>query len=159
MTTPTIYPAQFNPSIGDVFAKAPALRNGAVQAVEVTVSVPSSTATSTVIGLMPFNKGARIHYDSRLLTADLDSSTNVTLDVGYVYDDNTTYTNDPNAFVAASTTAQTGGIITFSATAGFQFIAEADGWVAVTTGGGSTTTTGNIQAELMVSYDASAVIS
>lgn len=158
MTTPTIYPAEFNPSTGDVFARAPGLKTGATQLVLAKATVPAETATSTVIGLIPFNAGARVSYASRINVADLDTGTDVTLDVGYVYDDNTTYTNDPNAFIAASTVAQAGGIDLFDATAGFQFIAEADGWIAVTTGGGATDTEGDIEIEAIISYDSASVI-
>ena len=157
MTAPTIYPAIWDPTDGSDYANAPGLRNGAVQNVYTEVTVPASTATSVVAGIMPFRKGARISYASRIDTDDLDTGTDVTLDVGWVYDDNTTYTNDPNGFIAASAIAQTGGIDLFDAVAGFHFIAEADGWVAATTGGGATTTEGDIRAQILVSYDAESV--
>lgn len=159
MTTPTIFPAQFDPSIGDVFAKAPELRNGATQDILTEVTIPASTATTTVVGLLPFQKGFRINYSSRILVEDLDTGTDVTFDLGYVYDDDGTFTNDPNAFISGSTVAQNGGFDLFNATAGFQFIAEDNGWIALTLGGGSTTTEGTVKLEALIAYDETSVIS
>jgi len=159
MTTPTIYPAEFDPNVGDVFRRAPAMRNGSPQLVETVVTLPAATGTSTVVGLIPFTKGARVSlYDSFIDSDDVDTGTDVTYTVGWVYDDNTTYTNDPDGFIASSTVGQSGGIDQFDAVAGVQFIAEADGWIALTTGGGATTTEGDIRFQGKISYDATAAI-
>lgn len=153
MTTPTVYPTKYTATSAD-FNRAKIDRSGATRVEYVSVSVPSSTAASTVVGLVPFRKGARfVQGASQLYTADLDTGTSVTLDIGYVYDDNTTYTNDPDAFASAITTAQTGGLISFDEFAGLSWVAAADGWIAVTTGGGSTTTTGAIQGQVVLAYD------
>lgn len=149
MTTPTITADEYTG-----FLDAPVLRNGGVQHVISSTTVAAATATTTVIGLVPFRKGARLNYGGTVLAVtDLDTGTDVTLDFGYVYDDDTTYTNDPNAFIAASTVAQAGGLATMAATAGFEFVAEADGWFAVTVGGGATTTAGTIKFNGLISYD------
>lgn len=159
MTTPTIYPVEFNPSVGDVFAKAPGNLSGAVQQVFTLVTVPTSTATTTVVGICPFRKGARMSYGSRLLMSDPDAgSNNVTVDWGYVYDDHATYTSDPDAFLAASTAPQTGAIIVPSLTAGLNWVAEADGWITITMGGATTGAEATIKSQLLISYDAMAAI-
>ena len=105
-----------------------------------------------VVGLVPFQKGAIVQYGSALAIADLDTGATVTLDWGFVYDDDTTYTNDPNAFAAAVVTAQAGGVIRPSEVAGATFVAEADGWVAVTVAAGPTDTEGNITFNGTISY-------
>jgi len=152
MTTPSIAPTAYAKDSTD-FLKSKVSRDGNMVLAAGSVSVPSSTASGTVIGLIPFQKGARLGYGSRVHTADLDSGTSVTFDIGYVYDDNVTYTNVANAFVAASTTPQTSGMIEMTAAAGMTWQAAADGWIAITTGGGSTTTTGTVTFNLELSYD------
>lgn len=152
MTTPTIAPTKYAKDDGD-FLITKVDRSGALRSEKNSVTVPASTASGTVIGLVPFNKGARFDYASTIHIADLDTSTNVTVDIGYVYDDNSTYTNDPNAFGSALTTAQDGGFVTFDETAGLSFVADADGWIAVTTGGGATTTEGAITFHVTLDYD------
>lgn len=153
MTTPSIVPTKRAGDDSD-YRAAKVDRSGALRMEYVTVTVPASTGTSTVIGLVPFKKGARfVQGASQLYVADLDTGTDVTLDIGFVYDDDTTYTNDPNAFASAITTAQSGGLITFDEFAGLSFEAEADGWIVVTTGGGATTTEGAIQGQIVLAYD------
>ena len=150
MTTPTIFAEG-----SERLTLAPVLRNGGAQHVSRTVTVPASTVVTTIIGMIPFQKGARVNYGgTSILSDDLDTGTDVVLDVGFVYDDDTTFTNDPNAFIAASTVAQAGGIDLFDATAGYTFVAEADGFIAITTGGGATTTAGDITMDAVISYDA-----
>lgn len=152
MTTPTIYPTKYAGDSGD-YLIAKADMSGAMRQETHAVSVAAATATTTVIGLVPFRKGARFGYDSTIHVADLDTGTDVTLDIGYVYSDDTTYTNDPNAFASAVTTAQAGGFVTFDEVTGMTFEAEADGWIAVTVGGGATTTLGNITSQINLTYD------
>lgn len=151
MTTPSIVPTGFAATDLD-YLKARCDTSGAMRLIQGSVSVPASTATDAIIGLAPFRKGARLSYGSRVYTADLDSSTNVTLDIGYVYDDNATYTDDPDAFVAASTAPQSGGMVEMTALAGMTFVAEADGWFIAQVNA-ATTTTGNLTYNLGISYD------
>lgn len=151
MTTPTIFAAGYTDS-EQAFLNAPGGQYEGARTVKAVATVPASTASGTVIGLVPFAKGATFMYDSVLALTDLDTGTNVTFTAGYVYDDNVTYTNDPDAFVTSNASAQTGGLVRFDATAGTAFVAEADGWLAVTTGGGSTTTAGTITYLGSVTY-------
>lgn len=154
LVLPTIAPTGYSKTSADFTARTKVDRSGAVRVVTGTVSVPASTATSTLIGLVPFNKGAKITYGSRVYTADLDSSTNVTLDIGYTYYDSTAGTSDPNAFVAASTAAQTAGMMEMTAVEGMTWTAEADGWIAATNNA-ATTTTGSLTFNIGIAYDAS----
>lgn len=154
MTTPTVLPTKFAGTSLD-YLKARQVPEGVVQAELVSVSIPSSTASGTVVGLVPFRKGfSLLQGATQLYTADLDTSTAVTFDIGYVYDDNTRYTNDADAFASALTTPQAGGLITFDEFAGLNWVAEADGWIAITTGGGSTTTTGSVTGQIVGIYGA-----
>jgi len=133
MTTPTIYPTEFSGTYTD-YLNAPSVdRSGAMRLYTNSISVPDTTSSGAVIGLMPFNKGARLGYGSVVAFGDFDTATNVTANVGYVYEDNDTTTNinDVDAFIAASTAPQAGGVAEFSAAAGVNFEATADGWVVV----------------------------
>ena len=159
MTTalPSIVPTGYSKTVADFTARTKVDRSGALRLVTGTVSVPATTASTTIVGLVPFNKGAKISYGSRVYSADLDTSTNVTLDIGYTYYDSTLGTSVANAFVAASTTPQTGGMIEMTAVAGMTFTAAADGWMTATIGGGATTTTGSLTFNVGIAYDASGV--
>lgn len=162
MTTalPTIYPTGYAGTTAD-FRITKDDSSGAVRVVTGTVTVPATTATSTVIGLVPFNKGCKINvFASGLYTQDLDSSTNVAFDIGWTYYDSTLGTSDPNGFVALNTTPQSGGFIPFSGTSasssGVQFTAATDGWLTVTNSA-ATTTSGAIQFAVSLAYDPSGV--
>lgn len=152
MTTPSILPVGYDGTYRD-YLKTKVERDGSVRLQYTTVTVPAVTTTTTIVGLVPFNKGFRLSYGTKLYTADLDTSTNVTLDIGYVYKTGSTATDDPDAFASAITTAQTGGLITFDEQAGLSFVAEDDGWIAVTVGGGSTVTSGAISGQCLGVYD------
>ncbi len=154
MTTPTLFPAKYAGSFTD-FLEAKVDRSGAMRFEPFTVTIPASTVSGTNIGLVPFRKGARfVPHSSGIIVTDLDTGTAVTLTAGYVYDDNVTFTNAPAAFAASSTIAQTGGALSLNALAtSHTFVAEADGWVTITTGGGSTTTAGTVTGSVVLSYD------
>lgn len=152
MANPTIIPSNYV-SATDAFTKAPGVdRSGALRLVQGSVSVPASTATDTIIGLVPFNAGARFQIgNSDIYVADLDSSTNVTLDIGWAYND-TTLTDDLDAWVSASTAPQSGGFLTIDETQGLSFVALGDGWL-VAQNNAATTTTGAITFAVRVAYD------
>jgi len=153
MTTPTIAPTKWSKTDTD-YLVTKVRRDGSVQAEVGSVSVPSSTASGTVIGLFPFKKGfSLLQGASQIHIADLDTGTSFTNEIGFVYDDNVTYTNDPDAFAASNTTGQSAGVVALSAVAGTPWVAQADGWIAVTTGGGTTTTTGNITFQIAGTYN------
>ena len=154
MTNPTIVPTKYAADDGD-YNIAKVDRSGALRVEQNSVTIPAATASGVVVGIVPFRKGAKFVFGaSKLYVADLDTGTDVTMDIGFVYSDAVTYTSDPNAFASALTTAQTGGLIVFDEHAGLTFIAEADGWIAVTLGGGQPTTTeGVIKGQVVLAYD------
>jgi hypothetical protein len=161
MTTalPTIYPVGYAGDTTD-FLKTKVSREGDVRVQTGTVAIPATTATSTLIGLMPFNKGCKIVMGSSVYSDDLDTSTNVTFNIGYTYYDSTTGTSNASGFVAGSTIPQTGGMIPFTATsgasAGMTWTAAADGWIAITNTA-ATTTSGNVLFNIAFAYDPSGV--
>jgi hypothetical protein len=161
MTTalPTIYPVGYAGTTND-FLETKVDRSGAMRLQTGTVAIPASTATSTLIGLMPFNKGCKVHYGSSVYSDDLDSSTNVTFNIGYTYYDSTQGTTNASGFVAGSTVPQTGGLIPFTAASGSSvgmvWTAAADGWIAITNTA-ATTTSGNVEFNIAFAYDASGV--
>ncbi|MDP9195209.1 MAG: hypothetical protein M3O22_00295 [Pseudomonadota bacterium] len=152
MTTPSIVPTKYAGDDGD-FLIAKIDRSGALRMEYVSVSVPSGTATSTVVGLVPFRKGARFIQGATQLYVENIGDGSFTFNVGYVYDDNTTYTNDDDAFASALTTGQAGGLITFDEHAGLSWVADADGWIVATTGGSTTDNTGVIKGQACLAYD------
>lgn len=153
MTTPSIVPAEYAGTSTD-YLKVKSDRSGADRLYAGAVSVPSGTVTSTVIGLVPFNKGARFHLDNTSVYFANIGDGSFTADLGYIYDDNVTYTNNTTAWASASTAGRSGGFVTIdAATTGIGFVAAANGWIAVTTGGSTTDATGNITFQFSGAYD------
>lgn len=152
MTTPSIVPTNRSGTYRD-YLQTKLDKSGAMRTEAFTVSVPSGTTTTTIVGLIPFNKGFRLSLGGTQLAVGA-LGTSVTIDVGYVYNDNVTYTNDPDAFASALTVAAAGGLIVFDETVGLgAFTAEADGWVTVTIGGATTGTTNSIFGQIASVYD------
>ncbi len=152
MTTPSIVPTKYAGTDLD-FLKAKIDRSGAVRMEYFSVTIPSGTAAGTVVGLVPFRKGARLVYAATQGHIENIGDGSFTFNVGYVYDDNTTYTNDDDAFASALTTGQSGGLITFDEHAGLSWVAEADGWYALTTGGSTTDASGAAKGQICSAYD------
>lgn len=156
LTLPSIVPSGYAGTSAD-FQKTKCDKSGAVRLVTGSVTVPASTASGTIIGLFPFNKGAKVSYGSRVYVADLDTGTDVTLDVGYQYYNSDTGTSQNAGFVSASTAPQAGGMIEMTAVTSMTFTAAGDGWVIAKIGGGATTTEGAITFNCSVAYDPSGV--
>lgn len=153
MTTPTIVGPQYSGTSTD-FLKVKEDRSGAARLYSDIISIPSGTAAASTVGLIPFNKGARFKLDSAsIYVDDVDSGTTVTTTVGYVYDDNVTYTNNLTAWASSATTAQSGGYLAINQLAGLTFVAQANGWVVLQILAGPTTTTGNVSFDILGSYD------
>lgn len=153
MTLPTIYPTQYDGTTND-FLKVKADKSGAARIVADSVSVASGTASTTIIGLFPFNKGARVHFDNSSIYVPDIGAGSTTISIGYVYNDNTTYSNNQTAWASASTAIQAGGFVSMTAGAsGLNFVAAADGWVAATINTAATDATGSISFQAMLAYD------
>lgn len=153
MTTPNYVSSKYAGTDLD-YLHAKVDRSGALRMEYFTAVIPTTAVATEYIGLVPFQKGARfVQGASQLHVTDIDSSTDVTLDFGYIYDDDTTYTNDPNAFGTLITTGQTGGLVTFDEHAGLSFQAEANGWIVAYIAAGSDVDVGTIKGQIVLAYD------
>ena len=152
MAVPTIIPTKYGSSATAAQRFAKVDKSGASRIQVGAVSVPSGTAAATVVGLVPFRAGATLVRGSTSVHFANIGDGSFTADIGYVYN-SASFTDDADAFAAADTAGRTGGFATLGATAGLTWVAEADGWIAVTTGGSTTDATGNITFQVGLSYD------
>jgi hypothetical protein len=153
MTTPTIVPVGFAGDATD-FQKVKRDTFGAVRNARGSVVIPSGTAAGAFVGLVPFNKGASfIIHDKSVHVTDIDAGTDSLVNLGIIYDDNVTYTNDVDAFVSQSNAGQAGGFLAIDETAGLTFVAEADGWLALENDVNATEAEGTVTFSVGVVYD------
>ena len=152
MTLPTIVPTQYAGTTLD-FLKVKEDRSGAARTYAGSVSVPSGTAFTTIVGLVPFNKGARFSINSNSIACGNFGAASTTVDIGYVYSDNVTYTNDVDAWASAATAPQSGGFVTVDEVAGISFVAAADGWIVATINTADADATAAITFNFTGSYD------
>jgi hypothetical protein len=130
MTTPSVLPTQYAGNSLD-FLKVKCDRSGAARIVAGSVTVPSGTADGAYVGLVPFVKGARFNIGDKDVYCGNFGAATTTVNLGYVYDDNVTYTNDPDAWASLSAAPQSGGFITVDENSGVTFVAAANGWITV----------------------------
>ena len=152
MTTPTIVPTGYEANSKD-YLKAPVDRSGAVRLVSNTVSVALGTAADTHVGLVPFQKGARFIISDKSVHCGNFGAGTTTVNLGVIYNDDTTYTNDVDAFASLSAAAQSGGFVTVDETSGMTFEAESDGWLAVQLKAAAADATADITFNVLVAYD------
>ncbi len=152
MTLPTIVPVEYSGTALD-FLKVKVDRSGAARMAAGKVTVPSGTAFTTIVGLFPFNKGARFEVNSFNVHCGNFGAATTTIDLGIVYNDNTNNTNDVDAFAAASTAPQSGGFVTPTNVAGLQLVTTADGWVVATINTANADADGDITFSIPVAYD------
>ena len=154
MTLPTVVPTGFAGTADD-FLKVKRDPSGAVRQVRGTVTVPNGTVAGVFIGLVPFQAGATLIVNSSSIhITDIDAGTDSTLNVGIIYDDNVTYTNDVDAFASLSTAGQAGGFITVDETAGMVLTTAGNGWLVVENEANTTEAEGTITYSVGVCYDA-----
>lgn len=143
MSLPTIVPTGFAGDYTD-FLKTKCARDGTAKRAQGTVSIPAATATDTIIGLFPFNAGMSFASIGayNLYCADIDSSTNVTLDVGIAYQDTVQGSDALTLITTASTVPQSGGFVppTATTTDFLQLVTTGNGWVVAQINAASTTT-------------------
>lgn len=153
MTTPSVLPFKYNGTQVD-FAKTEGVdRSGASRIQQGSVTVPSGTAANEFIGLIPFNKGARFNIgDKDIHVADIGAGT-TTINLGYVYDNDTDFINNPDAWLSGGTAIQAGGFLTVGSEAGLSFVAEADGWLVTQIVTAATDTEGDITFNIVQAYD------
>lgn len=152
MTTPSVLPVEYAGTSLD-FLKVKRDTSGSARTYSGSVSVPSGTAANAFVGLVPFNKGARFTIgNASIYCGDFGAGT-TTLNIGYVYDDNVTYTNDVDAWASLSTAPQSAGFVTVDEKEGLSFVAAADGWVAAQLITAAADATASIYYNFTGSYD------
>lgn len=153
MTLPTIVPTGFAGDYTD-FLKTKEDRSGSVRRVQGSVSIPATTATDTIIGLFPFNAGMSFAGLSgyNLYSADLDSSTNVTVDFGVAYQNSSEGTDDLDLITSGSTAPQAGGFVAPDEIDWMTYVTTGNGWVTVQVNA-ATTTTGSLTFNIPFVYD------
>lgn len=152
MTTPSVLPTKYAGNYKD-FLKAKVDRDGCERIVAGSVSVPSGTAANAYVGLVPFQKGARFNIGDKSVYCGNFGAGSTTVNLGYVYDDNVTYTNDVDAWASLSTAAQSGGFITVDEKEGLSFVAAANGWITVQLIAADADATADIAFLFGVAYD------
>ena len=156
MTTPSVLPTQYAGNYKD-FLKVKQDTDGSARIMAGTVSVPSGTTANSYVGLVPFVKGARFTIGNSSVYCGNFGAGTTTVNLGYVYDDNVTYTNDVDAWASLSTAAQSGGFITVDETEGLTFVAAANGWITVQLIAADADATASINFNFVVAYDGQGV--
>lgn len=153
MTTPTVVPSQFQNDATD-FLKVKRDTFGALRQVSGTVTVPTATAVGAFVGLVPFQAGARFVIGSTSThITDIDSGTDSEVNLGIIYDDDTTHTNDVDAFASASIAGQAGGFIAVDETTGMTLETTGNGWLALENETNITESEGTVTFTVGVVYD------
>ncbi len=152
MTTPSVLPTKYAGTSKD-FLKAKVDRDGCERVVAGAVSVPSGTAANAYVGLVPFQKGARFNISDKSVYCGNFGAGTTTVNLGYVYDDNVTYTNDVDAWASLSAAAQSGGFVTVDEKEGLSFVAAANGWITVQLIAAAADATADIAFLFGVAYD------
>lgn len=152
MTTPTVLADGYTSATGDVVLAPSGVGDGP-RYVRRTATVSDNATAGTTYGMFPFQKGCRMNYGSSLVTTDLDTTTNVTWNFGYIYLDNDTTTNinDLDAFISAQS-GQAAGVLRFDEVAGASFVATDAGWFVAELAAGPVTTAGTIIFDGLISY-------
>ncbi len=153
MTTPTVVPVGYDGTDAD-YLKVTRDPSGAVRSVAGSVVVPNATAAGAFIGLVPFQAGARFIVDSTsVYITDIDAGTDSLLNLGIIYDDNVTFTDDVDAFASGSTVGRTAGFIAVDEIAGMTLTTQGNGWLAVENDVNATESEGTITFSVGVVYD------
>jgi len=147
-------------TIADIFSDAALKsarvdRNGGMVQQKAVASVAVATAANDIIAMIPFQTGFSL--DRFAASSDiLDTGTDVLLEVGYIYTDDT-LTDDTNAFLTALDIAQDAGSRTWPVDDGLLtavgFLSAGEGFLTVRLSAGPTTTLGNITLRAGFSYN------
>lgn len=124
---------------------------GALRKEYSSIAVADSASSGTTYGLIPFQKDFRLSYGTRFANTDLDTATNVTYSIGYLYEDST-LTSDPDAF-ASGIAGATAAVGNFNQSEGMSFVAEGNGWVTIALTGGPVSTAGTLEFDAVLGYD------
>lgn len=153
MTTPNVFSTKATES-----AKKDSF--GAVRGEKGSVSADTSVDTGDNLALIRFQDGFSLNQLTLAVAsgAVFDSGTALTLKVGYLYDDSTLTEND-DAFFTAADIAQTGGgtLVWPSDSTALQttgFTAQGSGYISVTIAGSDVNTTdGVLNFNALFTYD------
>ena len=151
MTLPTIVPTEYDGTDNDFLKTKGVDRSGAVRMINGAVTVPTATVADTIIGLVPFNKGAKFSLNDKTFHVGNIGAGTTVVNVGFVYDD-AALTDDPNAFVSASTAAQSGDFIAIDEIAGYTFEAEGNGWLVIQPATANTDAEGDVSFSVLQTY-------
>jgi len=152
MTLPTIVPTGFAATNAD-FLRVKKDSSGAVRNVRGSVSVPSGTAATTVVGLVPFSRGASFAINDKSVHCGNFGAASTTVDLGIIYDDNVTFTNDFDAFASLATAPQAGGFVTIDEVEGMTLSTAGNGWLCARINTADADATAPITFTVNVSYD------
>lgn len=150
LTLPTIVNPTYVGTSAD-FKNTKVDRSGAIRREYFSVSIPTGTVINTYVGLVPFNKNARLAIGTPYIANVGDGS--FTFGIGILYYDSTSGTSSDTCFTSANTAGQAGGLVTIDGNAWIDVLTEADGWIVLKTGGSTTDNTGVIKGHASVSYD------
>lgn len=127
---------------------------GALRSQYTSIAVADSASAGTTYGLIPFQKGFRISYGSKFFTPDLDTDSNVTWNLGYMYEDTAVAgaASDADAF-ASALSGQAAAVLSFDEEEGMSFVADGNGWVVAALAAGPVTTAGTVEAVIDFTYD------
>lgn len=150
MTTPTLF--------SDVAAN-PLISKSEPQGViaqKFVLTLPAASAAGTNCGLIRFQKGFSL-VGLSLVASDMDTATTLVLDVGYLYDDSTTYTEDDNAFFNDIDIGQDAGSVIWPIAdgllTGVSFTAEDSGYLSLTTRGEAIEVAGTVTGIALFTYN------
>ena len=151
LTLPDVVPTGYDGTALD-FKKTKAMRDGIARLITGTVSVPSGTAATEIVGLIPVNKGARFKLDDKSVYCGNFGAGTTTVDLGFIYYDSDEGTSDADAFASASAAPQAGGFVTVDEKAGLTLEAAADGWLALTVNTAAADATADVEFSVFVAY-------
>lgn len=147
---PASVPSGYNGDATD-FLKVRRDTFGATRQVYASIAVADNASAGTTYGLIPFQAGATVDYGSKLYTPDLDTASNVTWNLGFLYEDST-LTSDDNAFISA-VSGQSASVISFDEEEGMSFVAAGTGWITAKLAAGPVTTAGTIEFKGGIAYE------
>jgi hypothetical protein len=150
MTTPSI----FAPGVTATSGKE---KQESVLIDKRTYNVPASTAADTIIGMIRFYKGMHLNLNTLgIAWDDLDDSGSATIDVGWAYDDNTTYADDPNGLIDGNDATSAGQSATLETTgiawALLENGAPEDGWITIAIRDAATSKAGDVTVAASFAY-------
>lgn len=121
-----------------------------------TATLPAATAADTIVGLVRFQAGCNI-LGLSVVSEDLDTATDTTLDIGIVYDDTIEGSDNPDAFFDGIDIVQDAGSVIWPTAdgllTGVGYVTTGKGWIVAQPKGASTNTEGDITLQALFSYD------